>query len=57
VLSYEMDESSFNPESLALAVKNAYQKPGLGAVRVDERREQRAWIATEHEQLYRRLLR
>ena len=57
VLSYELDETSFSPESLQVAVKNAYENRGLGAVSVEERREQRAWIAAQHELLYRRLLR
>ena len=57
VLSYELDERSFSAESLTLAVKDAYENRGLGAVRVEERREQRAWISGEHERLYRRLLR
>jgi hypothetical protein len=57
VLSYELDETSFSAESLAIAVKDAYENRGLGAITVAERREQREWIATQHESLYRRLLR
>lgn len=57
VLTYQMDEGSFSAESLVLALKDAYENRGLGAVTVAERRAQREEVAAEHERLYRRLLR
>lgn len=56
VLPYQLDEHSFNAESLVLAIKDAYVNRSLGAVTVAERRKQREWVAAEHERLYRRLL-
>jgi glycosyltransferase involved in cell wall biosynthesis len=56
VLGYELDETSFSEESLAVAIKDAYENRGLGAVTVADRREQREQVADEHERLYRRLL-
>ncbi|MGO4358495.1 glycosyltransferase [Janibacter sp. RAF52] len=56
VLTYEMDEGSFDPESLAAAVRSAYAHGPLPSPTVDERRRQRLEVATAHEDLYRRLL-
>lgn len=57
VLSYQHDEGSYDGASLQTAVAAAWERPGLGAARVDERRRQRAEIAAAHEELYRSLLR
>ncbi len=63
VLTYAMDEHSFDPASLVDALREAYLRRTTppdrrpGAVTVEGRRRQRAQIAHAHEQLYRRLLR
>lgn len=56
VLTYARDESTFEPESLAAAVREAYEtRPRFGAG-IDERREQRREVAAAHEALYRMVL-
>lgn len=57
VLSYEMDEDGFDPETLARAITRAHEQGPVAALTVDERRRQRTEIAAAHESLYRRLLR
>jgi hypothetical protein len=63
VLSYVMDGDRFDPGSLSRALREAHERrtvpPALrpDAVTVQERREQRARIASAHEALYRSLLR
>ena len=63
VLTYLMDETTFDADSLARAVREALWRrtlpPGLRpeATSVSERRAQRERIAAVHEQLYRDLLR
>lgn len=56
VLSYEMDEEGFDPESLSRAITLAYEEGPAAAATVGQRRRQRAEIAAAHESLYRRLL-
>lgn len=56
VLAYTHDGESFDPHSLAAALRTAYdERPGLGAG-IDERREQRARVAAVHDALYRDLV-
>jgi hypothetical protein len=56
VLPYVHDESSFDPASLAAAIRTAYEsRPRLGAG-IDERRDQRREVAAAHEDLYRSVL-
>lgn len=56
VLSYGHDETSFDADSLAAAIRTAYdERPRLGAG-LDERRVQRQTVADAHDALYRRLL-
>lgn len=56
VLTYTHDEASFDPESLAAAIRTAYdERPRLGAC-IDERRAQRRMVAAAHESLYRSVL-
>lgn len=56
VLSYTRDEDSFDAESLAAAVREAYDaRPRLGAG-IDERRAQRQAVAAAHETVYRSVL-
>lgn len=56
VLSYDMDENHFDPESLSLAIVRAYEERPEWSADIGERRTQRAGIAAAHESLYRRLL-
>ncbi|HEU5035556.1 MAG TPA: glycosyltransferase [Nocardioides sp.] len=53
VLGYEHDETTYDADSLAAAIRTAYEeRPRLGAS-VDERRRQRREVAEAHEALYR----
>lgn len=53
VLTYAHDETTYDAQSLATALRTAYhERPRLGAS-VDERREQRREVAEAHEALYR----
>nr|WP_220131847.1 glycosyltransferase [Nocardioides sp. MAH-18] len=57
VLSYGHDESSYDADSLATAIRTAYdERPRLGAD-VEERRAQRRAVADAHDALYRSVLR
>lgn len=52
VLTYQHDETSFDPDSLELAVRAAYRtRPQYGAS-VDERRRQRREVAAAHDAVY-----
>jgi glycosyltransferase involved in cell wall biosynthesis len=56
VLSYRHDEAGLDPESLAAAVRDAYEaRPRFGAT-VEDRREQRRLVARVHDELYRSVL-
>lgn len=56
VLSYVHDETTFDADSLAIAIRTAYdERPRLGAC-IDERRAQRRAVADAHDELYRSLL-
>jgi glycosyltransferase involved in cell wall biosynthesis len=57
VLSYRHDESGFDPESLARAVKAAYDGRGCVATSVEERRHQRSVVGSMHDRLYADLVR
>ncbi|MCW2834810.1 MAG: hypothetical protein JWN68_2763 [Nocardioides sp.] len=57
VLSYQHDESGFDPESLARAVRTAYDGHAVAATSVEERRHQRSVVGSMHDRLYAELLR
>ncbi|WP_198020204.1 hypothetical protein [Nocardioides sp. J54] len=56
VLSYHHDETSYDADSLAVALRRAHGlRPALGAS-VDERRAQRDEVAAAHDRVYRAVL-
>jgi glycosyltransferase involved in cell wall biosynthesis len=56
VFGYRNDEHGVDDASLRSALEGAVAHPGWGAVTVEQRRVQRAEIATFHAELYRSLL-
>ena len=56
VLSYEHDESGFDPKSLARAVKAAHDGRAVTATIVEQRRHQRRMIGLAHDRLYAELV-
>ena len=52
VVSYVNEESTFDPGSLGQALAEAVERPGLGRLSVEARRQQRAGIADFHARLY-----
>ena len=52
VVSYVNEESTFDSDSLEQALAEAVERPGLGRLSVEARREQRAEIAAFHADLY-----
>lgn len=57
VLSYVHDETTFDPTTLARALREAYEsRPDLGTT-VEQRRRQRQTVADAHDDIYRSLTR
>jgi len=52
VHGYVLDESRFDPDSLAQAVRDAYDAGPVAPLSVEHRRRQRAEIAAAHRELY-----
>ena len=57
VLSYQHDESGFDPESLVRAVRAAYDGHAVAATSIEERRHQRSVVGSMHDRLYADLVR
>ncbi|HXH79098.1 glycosyltransferase [Nocardioides sp.] len=57
VLSYQHDESGFDPESLVRAVRAAYDGHAVAATSIEERRHQRTVVGSMHDRLYADLVR
>jgi hypothetical protein len=56
VLSYQHDESGFDPESLVRALQAAHGGQAVTATSVEQRRHQRRVIGFAHDRLYAELV-